>query len=95
MAWREDFYCENHFCVPEQYYPIMEGVRTTRWKYVRYPEMKPVYEQLFDLARDPGETNDLARSPSVRADLERLRTRCDQLWTEAGNLDERPASGLR
>jgi len=98
VAWREDFYCENHFCVPEQYYPIIEGVRTARWKYVRYPEMKPVYEQFFDLVRDPSETNDLARDPAARPELERLRARCDRLRTEAGQqaekLDERPGSGL-
>ena len=95
VAWREDFYCENHFCVPEQYYPIMEGVRTARWKYVRYPEMKPVYEQLFDLAQDSGETNDRARSAADRGELERLRRRCDRLRTEAGSVDDRPVPGLR
>lgn len=84
VAWREDFYCENHFCVPEQYYPIIEGVRSAHWKYVRYPEMKPPYEQLFDLACDPDEINDLARTQAARSDLERLRRRCDELRAEAG-----------
>jgi arylsulfatase A-like enzyme len=95
--WREDFYCENNFCVPEQYYPRMEGVRTTRWKYVRYPEMNPVFEQLFDLDRDPLETNDLARSPELSAGLARLRGRCDRLriplrFAGRGSL-HRPSAG--
>ena len=84
VPWREDFYCENNFCVPEQYYPIIEGMRSTRWKYVRYPEMKPPYEQLFDLARDPEEIRDLARTPAASPDLARLRLRCEELREEAG-----------
>ena len=39
--WREDFFCENNFRQPDQDYPMIEGVRTTRWKYVRYPEIRP------------------------------------------------------
>jgi arylsulfatase A-like enzyme len=84
VAWREDFYSENHFVVPDQYYPIIEGVRTMRWKYVRYPEMSPVYEQLFDLRNDPLELSDQARSPQASDALIALRKRCDQLRAEAG-----------
>jgi arylsulfatase A-like enzyme len=85
VGWREEFFCENHFAVPEQYYPLIEGVRTARWKYVRYPEMTPVYEQLFDLERDPLEAGDLARNPQCREVLSLLRNRCDQLRAEAGH----------
>ena len=84
VAWRDDFFCENNFRVPEQYYPLMEGVRTTQWKYVRYPEMNPVYEQLYDLTRDPLETRDLARTPSSAEKLSQLRNRCEELRAEAG-----------
>ena len=62
---------------------MIEGVRATRWKYARYPEMKPVVEQLFDLAADPQEIHDLARAPERAADLARLRQRCDALCGEA------------
>jgi len=84
VVWREDFFCENHFVVPDQYYPLIEGVRTTRWKYVRYPEMSPVYEQLFDLRSDPLELSDLARGLQAAETLAALRKRCDQLRAEAG-----------
>ncbi len=84
-GWREDFFCENHFAVPEQPYPLIEGVRTTRWKYMRYPEIKPQCEQLFDLANDPVETADLVHTPRCQATLAALRSRCDRLRTEAAS----------
>ncbi len=85
VAWRKDFFCENHFVLPEQYYPVIEGVRSERWKYVRYPEMTPVHEQLFDLANDPLEVNDLARNPQYQEVLSSLRQRCAELRREAGH----------
>lgn len=75
VAWREEFFCENNFCIPSQYYPMIEGVRTTRWKYVRYTDVEPLYEQLFDLEKDPHEVHDLARRPEYRGTLEQLRQR--------------------
>ncbi len=82
VVWREDFFCENNFCVPEQYYPMIEGVRTSRWKYIRYTDIEPVYEQLFDLEKDAGEVTDLARANEYGSTLAALRDRCDQLRTE-------------
>jgi len=77
-TWRESFFCENDFCVESQYYPRIEGVRTERWKYVRYPEIEPVYEQLFDLDADPQEVNDLARDERGTGVLQSLREKCDR-----------------
>jgi len=45
--------------------PMSEGVRRTRWKYVRYIEQSPVYEQLFDLEADPFEEQDVLHTPEV------------------------------
>lgn len=81
--WREDFFCENNFRQRDQDYPMIEGVRTTQWKYVRYPEMKPVYEQLFQLDHDPLEVHDLARDPVFAAKLSELRQRCAELCAVA------------
>jgi arylsulfatase A-like enzyme len=82
-SWREDFFCENNFRQPDQDYPMIEGVRTADWKYIRYPEMNPVYEQLFDLLGDPLETHDLARTPIFARQLAYLRARCDELCIAA------------
>jgi arylsulfatase A-like enzyme len=83
VAWRQDFFCENNFCVPTQYYPMIVGVRTTRWKYIRYTDVQPVCEQLFDLEKDAGEVNDLASAKGRAATLAELRRRCDELLAEA------------
>lgn len=34
---------------------MIEGVRTERWKYIRYTDVTPVVEELFDLKQDPHE----------------------------------------
>ena len=61
-----------------------EGVRTERWKYIRYTDVTPVVEELFDLKKDPHETKDLAGSKDHTQMLIRLRRRCDKLRTDAG-----------
>lgn len=81
--WREDFFCENNFCQPDQYYPMIEGVRNAQWKYVRYTDVTPVYEQLFDLVHDPLELHDLARTPEFAGRLAALRKRWQALRAEA------------
>lgn len=79
--WREDWFYEHRFTLPppRPAIPRSEGVRTTRWKYIRYTDMTPNFEQLFDLAEDPHETNNLAGTPEYTEVLERLRRRCDEL----------------
>jgi arylsulfatase A-like enzyme len=76
---REDWYYE-HVYTPEpgrRPIPKSEGVRTERWKYIRYTEPHPPVEQLFDLAADPQEEKDLARDPTHAKTLRTLRDRCD------------------
>ena len=67
---------------------MSEGVRRARWKYVRYVEQSPVYEQLFDLVADPYEEHDVLHTPEVYdrqpwvylRELRRLRAH----WRELG-----------
>ena len=47
-------------------------VRTGEWKYVHWEGFRP---QLFDLARDPLEQNDLGADPAFDAVRSRLRER--------------------
>lgn len=77
---REDWYYEHVYHTPPSRAPIptCEGVRTTRWKYTRYPDTSPLVEQLFDLATDPQEATDLATNPTQAEMLARLRARCDE-----------------
>jgi arylsulfatase A-like enzyme len=80
IRWRDDWYYQHTYAHPPQHpIPRCEGVRTEQWKYVRYTDFDPPYEQLFDLAADPGEENNLAADPAEHAEtLARLRARCDE-----------------
>lgn len=57
--------------------PKVEGVRTERWKYIRYPDTKPLVEELFDLSTDRLEERNLAGHAAHRPMLDDLRARCD------------------
>lgn len=78
VTWREDWYYEHVYNTVPPRRPIVkcEGIRTNDWKYTRYPEIEPPYEQLFDLNRDPREEHNLASDPAHAQTLGRLRGRC-------------------
>ncbi len=86
-SWRGDWYYEHHLVFNR--IPMSEGVRRSRWKYVRFTSETPVYEQLFDLGTDPYEEQDILHTPSVfdrrpwfyRKLLNSLRGRWGQLRT--------------
>ena len=61
-GWRSEWFYEHTYNTEPPRRPIAksEGVRTERWKYIRYIEPDPPYEQLFDLKSDPGEERNLA-----------------------------------
>lgn len=80
--WREDFFVEHLFENPE--IPKHEGVRGERFKYARYFEQAPIYEELYDLLEDPMETQNLSNDPGYRDVLEELRRRTDELRDEYG-----------
>jgi len=80
VEWRSDWYYEHTYNTSPPRRPIAkcEGVREEAWKYTRYRETEPPYEQLFDLKNDPQETRNLAGTPAHAEALTRLRTRCDE-----------------
>ncbi len=77
---REDWYYEHVYNTTgsRKRIPKSEGVRTEQWKYVRYTELQPPLEQLFDLVADPREERDLISDPAQAATLTKLRGRCDE-----------------
>jgi arylsulfatase A-like enzyme len=86
--WRTEWFYEHHY-LPTMIAPS-EGIRTDRWKYVRYTDAQPPYEQLFDLRADPREQNNLATQPDHFATLQALRQRW-QVWRVA--LETAPPAG--
>ena len=90
--WRTDWFFEHQLVW--QRIPQSEGVRTERFKYVRYTDRangsQNDYEQLFDLATDPLERHDILRTASIYQQdpafyarvLSDLRTRWRELRLE-------------
>ncbi len=78
-GWRDHYYYQHTYNTdpPRAPIPVTEGIRTTGWKYIRYPEQQPVYEQLFDLTADPLERTNLVGEAKHAAVLSKLRTMCD------------------
>ncbi len=77
--WREELFLESLFTLRAN--PFQEGIRTSRWKYIRFyrgisgfkePHVDfrgraPEFEMLFDLIADPTESNNLATDPKHAA----------------------------
>jgi len=80
-SWRKDWYYEHDVATASKGMPLprCEGVRTERWKYIRYRDTDPVQEELFDLQTDPLELNNLSADAKHVQTLENLRIRCDEL----------------
>jgi arylsulfatase A-like enzyme len=73
LAGRTEWFYEHTFEHPR--IPKSEGIRTERWKYIRYTEVDPLFEELYDLTTDPHEERNLAGRPESAATLDRLRAR--------------------
>jgi arylsulfatase A-like enzyme len=80
--WREDFFVEHLYEHPE--IPKHEGVRGERFKYARYFEQVPAFEELYDLLEDPMETRNLSGDPEYLEILEALRGRTNELRDSLG-----------
>ena len=78
--WRKDFFYEHLF--DHTTIPKSVGVRTENWKYIRYPDEKPVFEELYDLKKDPFEEKNLSTNKTFQSVLKKLRRRCDELKNE-------------
>jgi arylsulfatase A-like enzyme len=78
--WRSEWFYEHHFTA-NGWIPRTEGVRGERWKYTRYLDTSPVFEELFDLSADPKEKRNLAREGAHASQLAAMRARWQQ-WRD-------------
>ncbi len=79
-GWRRDFFYE-HTTFSDRI-PPSEGVRTDRWKYIRYIGVEPAIEELYDLKNDPFEERNLIASKSAQRSLNELRGQWSEMRRE-------------
>ncbi len=80
-CWRKETFHE-HFAVRHRI-PAFEGIRTERFKYVRYFDHGN-HEFLHDLQNDPDELINLAEDPQYARILQKMRARTKERVTELG-----------
>lgn len=78
-GWRTEFFYEHH-SFPDVI-PRSEGIRTQNYKYLRYIDSEPLFEELYDLNADPTEGNNLAGVPEHAELLEKMRAQWEQ-WQQ-------------
>lgn len=79
--WRNDFLFEHLFRVNWVDIPMSQGVISKRYVYLQYldNDYNIIYEQLFDMKKDPYQVHNLARNPDYFKILETLRNRMHSL----------------
>ncbi|WP_193210896.1 sulfatase family protein [Luteolibacter marinus] len=79
--WRSEFYYEHPTIRDTSFIPSSEALIRKDWKYFNWPDFGR--EQLFDLAADPREENDLAGDPGQSGRLAEMRGRLLELKAAA------------
>lgn len=79
--WRTEYFYE-HPTISKNRIPASQGIRTTRWKYIRWTESVPLVEELFDLETDPLEQTNLVNAPNHAVTLAELRGKWDRYRNE-------------
>ena len=91
-AWRDAIYYHYYESQATHMVPAMYGVRTDRYKLVRYYEPQWNSWELFDLLKDPDELRDVSRDPQyadVRAALaKRLQELRAQYHDDTGDFGD-------
>jgi len=79
--WRSEFFYELAMLKDKSFIPASEALVRKDWKYFYWPEYE--IEQLFHITEDPTEENDLAANPAQKDRLVEMRTRFNELKSQA------------
>ena len=83
--WRDRIFYEYYWEMDFPQTPTMFGVRTERYKYIRYHGIWDTNE-FYDLLNDPGETNNLIDAPEHQDLITGLATEVYQWLEETGGM---------
>jgi arylsulfatase A-like enzyme len=91
--WRKSWFYHYNYEKQFPYTPNIRGVRTDRWKYVRYPHgdgsVDRHQSELYDLDADPEERHNLIRDPRYADLIGELRTELERLMRAADIEEDR------
>ena len=72
-TWRSEFFYEHAIIKNKDFIPASEALVQKEWKYFYWPDFDT--EQLFHIATDPGEMEDLVKDPAHAERLAEMRER--------------------
>jgi arylsulfatase A-like enzyme len=81
VDWRTEFYYEELCELESVFIPRSVAVRNQRFKYMRFIDADPLYEELYDLSSDTAEEHNLVDKPKHAKTLEQMRRTCES-WRE-------------
>jgi len=92
-GWRTSWYYEYNYEKQFPYTPNVRGVRTDRYKFIRYPHGDGGPDrhlaELYDIQNDPDETTNLIQRPELAGVVRELRAELDRLMQAADALPDK------
>ncbi|MFN9718822.1 MAG: sulfatase/phosphatase domain-containing protein, partial [Planctomycetota bacterium] len=87
-SWRDSWFYEYNYEKQFPFTPNIRGVRTDRWKFIRYPHGDGTPDrhpaEMYDLQEDPGELNNLAEIPAHTEQRKQLEAQLARLMMREG-----------
>lgn len=91
--WRDAWYYEYNYEKQFPYTPNVRGIRTDRWKYIRYPHGDGGPDrhmaELYDIKADPDETKNLIKDPRHADLIKRLDAQMHALMKQTDALPDK------
>ena len=81
MDWRDHIFYEYYWEYEFPQTPTMHGIRTDRYKYIRYHGVWDTNE-FYDLQKDPYETTNLIAEPEYKETIKQLNAQIYD-WLES------------
>jgi arylsulfatase A-like enzyme len=91
--WRKAWFYHYNYEKQFPYTPNVRGIRTDRWKLIRYPHgdggPQRHLPELYDLQTDPLETRNLISDPAQQSNIEQLTKQLTELMAATGITDDK------